>query len=267
MGRFNGPLRQNLENKPDKSRNDLWTLEAAKEKKAIGSQIVFHKPERTVAFSDTAGVLSYEVILANATVIDEFSYAPSTYAHIKEQPLFQKFYQLDMRPVGYVEGTTLKMVHEKTMPCQICGIVTPITRIEIDHMRPQASGEKEAVLKVLRMLSLTAAEPTGPKSQSLRRGLSEAEARFGPEMGLAAFQLFGQPAPVPTRLNRAPSGPPISTKEARHSLNWQGMLFYSAVKALNCVAELEECCMHSLVNLRPLCGLCNGSRGNPLKLP
>lgn len=55
---------------------------------------------------------------------------------------------------------------------------------------------------------------------------------------------------------------PGSTKADRYTLTMEGIIFYSFVRALNMEQELLQRTMHSLVNLRLLCGPCNMQRGN-----
>lgn len=245
---------------------DVWTIESGKVKKDTG-KVEFRPAEAFVLLQGSLG-FKYQNVLNAAMVIDAFSYAGSTYDNIIRQKNFRDLYQVAQRPIFYVNGVTLGQKTEDSVPCQICGIVVPVTHITIDHMRPQTGGEIEAVAKVFRTLGYTVAGPTGQKSQHLQTAVRGAIASpFGLGVGLQQVQMGVTLPPIPTKPGRGPKTPPTSTVVDRYSLTWEGYLFYSIVKALNCTAELEVRCMNSLINLRPLCGHCNGARGNPLKFP
>jgi len=58
-----------------------------------------------------------------------------------------------------------------------------------------------------------------------------------------------------------------SSLDQRYTFNAGGTLYFSALKAAGAWPNLEAACMTHIANLRPLCGRCNSSRGNPLKYP
>ena len=65
-----------------------------------------------------------------------------------------------------------------------------------------------------------------------------------------------------------PDAPVSSTLQDRYTLNEDGIILYSIIRELKMEQEVFEETMHSLVNLRPLCGPCNKERGNRvLKFP
>ena len=53
-------------------------------------------------------------------------------------------------------------------------------------------------------------------------------------------------------------------KAARNTLNEKGTLLYSAIRAANDADNLMHECMHSILNLKPLCIRCNTSKGNSI---
>jgi hypothetical protein len=251
---------------PPKGIEDLWTIESGKDKLVVGGKIQFDQANNLVFIPNTIAGLTYDQIWTIAMVIDELSYAATTYGNIVNHRLFQQLYQRGQRPVAYVKGTTFSTQSEDTFPCQICGIVLPASCIDIDHIRPKKGGELEAVAKVLRTLDLTVKGPTGQKSPQLQSTLQLARLhQQGMVTGLNSFMNSGLLTAVPTRVGRAPKIQPTSSLGDRYSLNWQGFLFYTVVKSLGSKTELEVRSMNSMINLRPLCGHCNSSRQNPLK--
>lgn len=198
--------------------------------------------------------------------IDELSYAETTYANIQRQRLFAMLYQVKERTISYIDGTASQAKLQESFPCQDCGLLLPISHMTIDDTRPQKGGDSEAVAKMFRMLGMTDKGATGDKSKQLQGAPVKAfNDPKGASTGLFKMQMMGKLNPVPTRPGRGPKPVPGSTVDERYSLDWQGMVFYSVAVGLDFVVSLQTRCMHSLINLRPLCGVCNSRRGNPLK--
>ncbi len=266
MGVLSSAVNQSLTTITVNSSADGWTIEAGKEKQLTGQKIEFRPGNKKVGFVNTAAWLNWTDLLNISMVIDELSYARTTYDNIDRQSAFRKLYQLDIRSLQYINGTALNTQMQDSAPCQNCGLLLPLTHLTIDHVRPQTGGEVEAVAKMLRVLNLTVAGPSGQKNQALQAAVGQALSHpqgVGP--GMMVVQMFTNFAPVPTKPGRGPKTPPGSSAADRYSLKWEGQVVYSAVKALGALPELKVRSMHSLVNLRPLCGSCNAARGNPLK--
>jgi hypothetical protein len=265
MGVLVNALEQGLNSVGTTTLFDSWTIEAGKPKKETGKLLV-DPPTRRVGFQNTAAIRDYTWCTSIAMIIDEFSYAESTYANIVRQNLFRQMYQFDTRSLPYINGTTSVQKMEDTFPCQVCGLLTPANHVSIDHVRPQSGGETEAVAKLMRMLGYMVGGALGSKPAQLQAGVKAASTYQG---GLAHGMhrlMGGKVQAVPTAPGRGMKA--ASTQQElidRYSLNWEGALFYSLTIALNCVDRLETRCMHSLVNLRPVCGHCNSTRGNPVK--
>jgi hypothetical protein len=241
-----------------------WTIEAGKPLQRVNDAVQIRPGSRQVGYG--AGQLGFQYLIDVAMAIDEFSYAATTYANIARQRLFRLLYQVQDRTVAYIVGTTAGTKLEESFPCQDCGLVLPTSLMSIDHSRPQSGGETEAVAKVLRTLGLTVAGSSSPKATQLNAGVAAAlQSNQGFANALTSFSMNGTVQPVPTKPGRGPKGPATSTRDDRYSLKWEGGVFYSVAIALDCVSELQTRCMHSLINLRPLCSGCNSSRGNPLK--
>ncbi len=242
-----------------------WTLEAAKPVLRAGEVVLVSiKPKRMIGFKGGAGAKNFDWFCEAAMVIDELSYAKTTYNNIISQRLFSQLYQVGPRTVAYVEGTNLVYRTEESFPCQDCGLVLPLSRVSVDHVRPQTGGENESVVKVLRVLGLTVLGSSGTKGQQLAQGVQAAvHDKGGAGQGMFRLQMERNLAPIPTKPGRGQKAPTShQTKVDRYSLTWEGALFYSVVKALGAEKELQVRCMHSLVNLRPVCSSCNSSRGN-----
>jgi hypothetical protein len=264
MSQLNPALRSAISKIKVNGTADVYTIEAGKEAKLAG-KIELLPGESAVMLQGSSGRFTFDQIYAIALIIDELSYAESTYDNIVRQRLFRLLYQVAQRGIQYVDGVTPGLKTMDSLPCQNCGLLLPLSHMTIDHVRPQTGGEVEAVAKVLRILGFTMAGPTSPKSQQLQAGVQSAmRHQQGLSIGLHNMSMERVVTAVPTKPGRGPKVV-TSTVLDRYSLNWEGYLFYSLVKGLGCITQLQTRCMHSLVNLKPLCGPCNGSRGNPLK--
>jgi hypothetical protein len=239
---------------------DLYTLERAAKQQMPGRRITLrqriedgHKV-RSVEVVDAADTVlatwSGGAFLGYSRMIDFIAYARTTYASVKEDVLWQKLYNLQVRQIAYIENDQDVTKFEPTMPCMQCGIVLPERLLTIDHQRPQAGGHLEAVVKNFRACGLTQEGPRGAKGQMILQHLR----------GQLHFDLI---TPVPTRPNRPVLGG--ASVDARYTLSDEGAVLYSIVVAADCEEELKMRCMNSPINLTPLCQPCNSARGNPLK--
>jgi 5-methylcytosine-specific restriction endonuclease McrA len=244
---------------------DSWSIESGIPKKDPVAQIKIRPTTKDVTDGGAATV-SYQQVMDIAMIIDELSYAETTYTNILRQHLFRTMYQIAHRPINRIDGLQLSARLEESFPCQECGILLPLSLMSIDHTRPQSGGESEAVAKVMRVLDLTVVGGVASKSTQLTAALQSAtQHRLGLGAGLNEMQFRGKVQPIPTKPGRGLKSSQKEKLNDRYSLNWQGAFFYSLAVYFNCVKELQTRCMHSLVNLRPLCSHCNSSRGNSLK--
>jgi hypothetical protein len=182
-----------------------------------------------------------------AGAISRIAFAQTQYRGVADEPMFRDLYDVSQRALPYVEGGVLVHKTVESAPCMMCGVVLPLRNLTIDHQRPQAGGELEAVLKTFRAFGLTQEGPKGPKGQAILTHL-----RGGVPLGKVMPQL-GRPAMGGTSLNK------------RYSLTDEGTMLYSFVAAAGELDSLKSQCMHGLLNLRPVCQACNSSRGNPLR--
>lgn len=141
-----------------------------------------------------------------------------------------------------IAGTDDDTAQFDGFPCYRCGIIFPKRNITIDHQKPQSGGEYLAVLKIFRALGLTASGPTGTKGKF----------------------FAGPVAPLPKVPVKIVKNKGMDFEEdkpdTKYTLSRDGVLLLSLAYAAN--APIEQYCMHSLVNFKPLCGACNASKNN-----
>ncbi|HEX7239230.1 MAG TPA: hypothetical protein VF263_03110 [Longimicrobiaceae bacterium] len=191
----------------------------------------------------------FDMMVMYAKLVDQTSHATTTYGNVKADPYWQRLYDVAVRPIPYIEAGVASNKHVESVACMDCGLLLPLTHMTVDHQRPQAGGELEAVLKVLRTLGLTMEGPKGQKGKKVQDHLFRGA-------GLTAVQ---------TRPNR-PASAGVSM-DARYTLTETGAVFLSVVHAAGGFDELKRRCMNNFLNLAPRCQPCNSSRGNPLKYP
>lgn len=186
-------------------------------------------------------------LLGLAGSISNTGFARTQYAKVQKNGLFEQLYDVKDRLFEYVEAGKPVQKQVPSAPCMICGLVLPLRNLTIDHQRPQKGGEIEAVLKTFRAFGLTLEGPGGPKGQAILAHVNTGKAL----------------APLPTQPGRDALGGGAAAR--RYSLNEDGMFLYSFVAAANQIQQLKDACMHGLLNLKPACGACNSSKGNPVK--
>lgn len=171
------------------------------------------------------------------------------------------------------------------MLCMVCGIILPVRFMEVDHQRPKSKGQDEAIVKVMRVLRLTIARPHGVKCMQLYDCMNQALRRREGHLVWSYLKryLWKENAmakddpqtpeifpfvPVYPKDVRGPPVPNGSTTQMRYTLNMEGEIFYSLIRALEPEPPLALIAVHSLANLRPVCGPCNKTRGKTsLKFP
>jgi hypothetical protein len=177
-------------------------------------------------------------------------------------PRWQRFYQVAQRNLPYVIGNQQQFKPVLTVPCVACGVCLPTSIIEVDHQRPQSGGEQHAVCKALRPLDLTIASPHGTKGLALQKD-------FRNPIGIkAAWGSTKKPVvkePKGVAISRTSQLPVLksgSDKAKRYTLNSTGSAFLSLFEKAGALPQLENACMNSFANLRPLCPTCNKAKSN-----
>lgn len=208
-----------------------------------GSVVVHIRP---LVGADT-GPFRFSEMLAYARMLDHTSHAATTYTNVKASEFWRTLYDVTPRAIAYIEAGGPANHVVDSGACTECGLLLPLTHLTVDHQRPQAGGELEAILKVLRAFGLTMEGPKGQKGQRVRDHLLN-----GAALG-----------PVQTRPNRpAYAG---ASMDARYTLTETGAVFISVCAAAGLYDELKRRCMNNFLNLAPRCSPCNSSRGNPLR--
>jgi len=236
---------------------DYVTLEAAKEVRKATLKIgVTRLPgvnHYAVELIDEAArsvtPVAMGEIMARAGMISGTAFAKTQYGKAADDPFFHMLYNVKERALMYMEAGTECSKAVSSAPCMMCGVILPLRNLTVDHQRPQSGGESEAVLKTFRAFGFTKAGPKGVKGQRILDHFTNG-ARMQP-----AMPQLGRPA--------LPTG---TTVADRYSLNVNGAILYSFIVAGGKRDELQNQCMHGLLNLKPLCQTCNSSRGNPLKV-
>jgi len=121
-----------------------------------------------------------------------------------------------------------------SVACRRCGLILPLTAMTIDHQKPQEGGGMLAVCRLFRALGLTTGAPKGAKPQRLLENYANAVG--GTQKGEGGG--------------------------SRTTLDHRGCIYYSLVFHAKLFDWFVGECMHSLANLRPLCGRCNSRIGN-----
>ena len=195
---------------------------------------------------ESLGSVEMSKLKEYAKFIDENFFGAREYRKVLDNLKFQQLYGMTVRTLKYVEnGIDCEGKPEKTGACMQCGLVLPWLHLSIDHQRPQARGQTEAVLKTLRALGLTEEGPKGVKGQAIVDPAKQ---------GVVQPKKFR-----PVELGRD------GDRNNRYTLNYKGIIFYTLICAKNQELNLARFCMHGLVNLRPYCNRCNSKRKNPLK--
>jgi 5-methylcytosine-specific restriction endonuclease McrA len=183
--------------------------------------------------------INLEVLKDFASVIDEYAYPISRYRNILDNADYQRIYGIGDRDVLKVdeEGKEYKQ-RVITGVCQECRIVLPWEYLTVDHQRPQKGGEYEAILKTFRTLGLTMGGPKGHKGKFIQAILEN------------RYKHFAE-APLESE-----------SRDLRYKLNDKGIIFYTLIRRQRHQFALYKACMHGLLNMKPLCSICNSRRGN-----
>lgn len=173
---------------------------------------------------------------------------------LMRDPRWREFYLVRRRELIYLEPTTgvgAGREVDETVPCMACGICLPIDIIEVDHQQPQSGGEYLAVCKVFRSIGLTQGPPRGVKGNML-------------------WESYVDPPPLQMYPKNKPIKPGDKKSEIkdgtergnRYTLNPAGSALFSLLLELDQETELINRCLNHYANLKPLCPICNKSKGN-----
>jgi hypothetical protein len=178
--------------------------------------------------------LSQSQVKAFFDLFEDNNFTFSTYRNVKNIQAWKECYGYKQSLVEYInKNGAQRTAMEWVVPCRVCGLVTHEKLITVDHQNPQKGGENNAILKVFRGLGLTMTPPTGVKAGVVLKNLA---ASVG---GLSGTADGG-----------------------KYRLNPAGTLYYSIIKAAGQLKTLREKCIHSYLNLSPLCAHCNSSKNN-----
>lgn len=170
-------------------------------------------------------------------LLDEGSFAPSTYRKVKNDPTWINLYDIGGADLPYWEkpnkntdGAVTQKHLMSACACKRCGIILPFEAATVDHQRPQSGGGPEAMFKILRALNLS---DTGPKG---RKGIT-----------------------FPTRA--------VALKKANGlpmwgDLTFEGISIFSAIMLSGAETDFGNLCLHHFLNLQPMCFRCNSHKGN-----
>ncbi|WP_206957109.1 hypothetical protein [Trinickia acidisoli] len=193
--------------------------------------------------------VEYSLDLTEAVAIGKSltaAYMTTDYRRVLQDPYWMQLFNVQDRDFNYIEGTTARTSTEASLPCYNCGLILPATHITIDHMKPQAGGQDQSILKVLRGLSsyLTMMPGKGHFATAYREGTTD---------------------PLPTKAGRDDSSSSSDFgKERRYTLTAKGMTMLSVLIASTGLQPVLNACMHSAFNLRPYCAKCNIAKSNVL---
>ena len=239
--------------------NAVWTLTPHGEIKQDSSQVFLKLQERELVavledrYNYARETISLEVLKKIASVIDKYAYYISTYREILYNADYQQIYGIGYRDVLKVdeEGKEYKE-NDITGVCQECRIVLPWEYLTVDHQRPQKGGENEAILKTFRILGLTMGGPKGRKGKIIQVALKGYYKLKG-ENDDSAFGAYEHFLHAPEE---------IGDLNLRYTLNNKGIIFYTLIRRQRNQFALYNACMHGLLNMKPLCSICNSRRGN-----
>jgi hypothetical protein len=196
-------------------------------------------PDTTVCLTYATATLTFAQIAAVLGNIDQAGF--TNHLDIKSHAGWRAFYQIIPRdlPTLNRDDSAGAPLHKDSAPCWKCRILMPLDCMHIDHSRPQAGGEIEAVAKVFRANGLTVGGPKGAK-------------------GVAYITALGAPVAA------------AATVHDRYTLNDAGTALFTLICRVgehrhDVITTLNQLCMNHYINLRPMCLACNIARGAPLR--
>lgn len=211
-------------------------------------------------------VMSRDEIDAHAARIDHLNQGVGTHRNVINDQEWRSFYGAGPRNFIHVvaghPGGTPKALD--SAPCNGCGLCLPLEQLQIDHLHPQDGSALPPILKVFRSLGLTISGPKGPLGTAVRANhlAGGDDATGGPGNAKLAKGRIAVLVRGPRYVGpHAPFAKP--SKFNRHTASEAGNAFLSLLwRAPGGMQELENACRNSLLNLRPLCGVCNRIKWN-----
>lgn len=204
------------------------------EASAGARQIAIYDYDRTRSQTGARrGVVSKQDLINVINAIEDpaWTYTPTTYRNVRTNQDWRTLWGYGPHQVPYRTGSR----SEASVYCTQCNVLIPAFCVTVDHVKPQAGGGNQAMLKVFRALGLTAA---GPK-------------------GTAGKWVF-------TTYKKAPAPGGATQKQDRYAMTFEGAAIFSAICSAGARADLKDACLNNIVNLRPMCIHCNTSKGNAL---
>jgi hypothetical protein len=163
-----------------------------------------------------------------------------TYRQIKSDSDWQALYGVEEIEYKYIDPKSRKAkigMKIDVVFCRHCGVQMPLRLATVDHQAPQSVGAYFALCRFFRALGLTKGAGTGKKTQQYRRDY--------------AADVGGK------------TSTEVADWDSRYTLNRVGRIYYSMLAAgKDWTLPMADRCMHSIFNLRPVCGPCNSSLGN-----
>ena len=189
-------------------------------------------------------------------IINKISLATvfAEYREIKKTCLFRHIYRHAERDFIFMENGREAAKRLGCFPCLNCGIVVPEKLITIDHHHPQTGGETLALLKVFRACWLAEAKPSGSIGKFFFSYASKSDKHL--YEAILSSDKWPQ-AEFPYLL---PSPAPNIT--ASRTLSDLGAILYSLLVHFSDLKGMSDWCLHSFLNLKPLCLHCNSSKRN-----
>ena len=239
----------------------LYTIENGVEKVLATHELgvdATNKKKTFLAVKKVTGLADFDLswdLFEDAAKSILLLYFFADYRRIKEHTVFRKIYGYNPHGVvNYWDGAKVVPITCETFPCMRCGLLLPANNITIDHQKPQEGGEVLAVLKSFRAIGMTQEGPKGAK------GLAVAQKNTYDLLlsGLLNNNIRGPISPHPQPLVD------FGNRAKRQTLSEQGAVIYSALLWGGDKPVVFKTCMHSLLNLKPMCLRCNTSKGNSI---
>lgn len=243
------------------------TIQDGADTPLAGFELEVQRSDRSVALVQLGPMPTYVLKLDEAQInglldgINVLSYAEGSYRNVKTNPVWRQLYQYKMRTLPYVVGTTevSTMPPESSFPCSDCGIILPEKLTSVDHKKPQSGGEIHAVCKVFRALGMTSLGASGTKGALVSR-LGALHMQMGVSFGRDFSGLVPE---VPTAPGRARGTRGVTAEKLqRYTLNDVGRSIYTLAAAAGALDKVYSRCVHSFLNLRPVCPNCNSRKGD-----
>ncbi|MBO0951576.1 hypothetical protein [Fibrella forsythiae] len=196
-------------------------------------------------------ILTKAAALNYANIIDGLNIG-SVHGDVKTEPNWRVLYRAKNRPMNFKTGAGPSTPQSiSTIPCHSCGIILPEDAIQVDHYMPQEGGINTDLhaLKTLRALRLTDQVPNGLKGVALDIA------------NLADFGLNFKLMPKGRGRGIVTQFATISAA-AKWTTNEEGSAFLTLVDSVNGLEDLRRMCKNNLLNLAPLCGMCNVNKSN-----